>query len=170
MNPRTLWHAFTRKTILLLVAGGITLSLTGVSLVGGALLIGFGFAAGMVWANREGLSEQLLWNDAKKTHSISRELKLGEFQALKKIQAYCERVKLEVFEPDLAEEIMERGWTLVKNATGQNATKELEALIESFPPILQNQACTPDDDLGNRLTDSVERRDRIEQDLDHIDL
>lgn len=170
MNPRTLRHAFTRKTILLLVAGGITMSATGVSLIGGALLIGFSFAAGLVWANRDGLAEQLQWNDAKRNHGINRELKLGEFQALKTIQAYCNRVTLEVFEPELAKEIMEQGWTLVKNATGQNATKELEALIESFPPVLANQNGSPVDDLSNRLTESVERRERIEEELDHIDL
>ena len=170
MNSRTLWHAFTRKSILLLVAGGIGLSATGASLVGGALLLGLGFAGGLAWANRDGLNEQLEWNEAKRQEGVFRELKFGEFQALKKIQAYCERVRLEVFEPELAKEIMNRAWHLVKNATGQNATKELEALIESFPPILQEKTGRPDDDLFNRLNESVDRRDRIEQDLDRIDL
>lgn len=175
MNSRTLKHAFSRKTILAILASGIALSVTGISFMGGVALLGLGFLGGLAWANRNGLTEALYWRDAQQKHGISRALKLKEEQALKKIQAYSERVALEVFEPALAEEIMDRAWNMVANASGQNATKELEAFIESFPPINANS--NPDlatkndqDTLARRLSQSVERRGRIEQDLDRIEL
>ena len=169
MNLRTLRHAFSRKTILGLVGFGLGLGLWGKFWIAGSVLLGLGFVGGLLWANRKGLSEELYWLDEKKAHNVLRTLKLTEERALKSISAYCERVRLELFEPGLANETMERAWQLIRDASGQNATKELEALQASLPPIkIKAETEPPPVALEDRLQESVDRRARVERQLDNL--
>jgi hypothetical protein len=168
VTPRTLRHAFSRTPVLACLAGGLGLGLLGYPIVTASLLSGVGVMGGAWWANRKDLSQQLYWLDETKKHGITRTLKLGEKRALTKINEYSERLCIEVFEPLLADETRDKAWTLVRDASGQDSSAELNEFIEQLAPIKLGAESDTQESLEQRVQQSVERRLKVERELDRL--
>lgn len=163
MSGRTFRYALTSAGFWLPVVIGGVLVGTGITFTGGAVIAGIGLLNLLRVTLKRGLHTELLFDDDKKGHGVKRGLKTTERRHLDQIGAYCKQLRETALDPGLAKETWDKAWELVRTASGQDGTKELQRFIHSLPPL---DGSDPDEDVRNKIQKDLEHRRKIEKELD----
>ncbi len=162
MSARTLKHALSRPGFWFTVLIGGVLAATVTPLWGG-VVVGVGVLSMLRVTFKSGLHQKLLFEDDKRGRGIKRKLKATERRALDEIAAYCQELRENAFDSDLAGETWDKAWELVRNATGQDGTKELQQFVLSLPPL---EEADSGPGLQDKIQKDLEHRRKIDRELD----
>ena len=161
MTKRTLNHAFTRIGFWGPVVLGVGLLVTGTAPIAGGIIAALGGFNFFRIANKKDLHQKLQLVDDKKRHGITRALQLTEQKEVDAIVRYCGQLRELSLNPELAHETMESTWEILKNASGQDGTKDLQEFRRNLPELKLDSR-----DVVKRIEDDLERRKEIERELE----
>lgn len=173
MTGRTIRHAITRPTVLLLVITGTALIATGLTITGGLIVGGLGVLNALRIAANKGLDTKLQFKADARGHGVTRRIRMRERRALDGILAYAAELREKTLEPKLGAETSAEAWAIIRDAGGKDCTEALEKFRAGLPelgeqPLLPELRETKSAGLPDRIAAELERKRKIDREIESL--
>lgn len=155
-NSRTLRFALSRPKVITPIALAIFFTT-----VVGLWWLGLGFAVLAFYRvthilSYSDLEDRLRLRDQRCRHGMAKKLSAAERAEVLRIDRYARNLTDSGVGSGLADDILERMWTLIKNERPQDAARSLRAFFAGLPQLPEQRGAAAGDDLGRRIQEELD--------------